>query len=358
MKTWYDIKMAKDAAGEDIVDLSVFDYIGYYGVSGKDFIDELKAKVGNATTIRLAINSPGGSVFDAIAMFNALRATGKTIETKVLGIAASAASYLFLAGDKRSMPENTMQMVHNASTGAYGNAEELGEVVDVLNKIDANLQATYATRTGQSAEKIVELLAKDTFLTAAECLELGLCDEVTEAFNATAAFETEKLPANVQAMFVAGKAAIDAAAAAAEKAETDRVAAVEAARVAAEVEAAAKAVPTVEQITDAAKAAGFEAHADVFALAAPKTVADLNAVIENAKQIDALGTVTKYTQLAMQLIRDGKSIADARIAINKARAESTADIDNARRSKESAKSTQSAAASDTSTAGIWALVKN
>lgn len=198
MRTWYNFK----AKSDDVADLTIFDYIGYYGVEAAQFQADL-AKV-TAGTINVAINSPGGDVFQAVAILNMLRGCGKTINTKVYGIAASAASYVMLAGNHRSMPENTMQMLHSASVGAYGNAVELGELVEVLNKVDQNLNATYVSRTGLSADKVAELMSKDTYLTATECLELGLCDEVTPAIKVTAAaFDTDRLPENVQALFKA-----------------------------------------------------------------------------------------------------------------------------------------------------------
>lgn len=197
MRTWYSFS----AKSDDVAELSIFDYIGYYGVEAAQFkadLDKVTAK-----TLNISINSPGGDVFQAVSILNMLRSSGKTINTQVLGIAASAASYIMLAGHKRTMPDNTMQMLHNASSGAYGNAEELAELVDVLKKVDQNLHATFVNRTGQTAEKIAELLSKDTYLTAAECLELGLCDEVTPSLKLTAAFDTSNLPDNVKALFEA-----------------------------------------------------------------------------------------------------------------------------------------------------------
>ena len=89
MKTWYSIKAA--AAGGDTAEISVYDYIGYYGVSAVDFLKDVKAI--DAPNIKVSINSPGGDVFDAIAMVNGLRLSGKKITTVVMGIAACAARF-------------------------------------------------------------------------------------------------------------------------------------------------------------------------------------------------------------------------------------------------------------------------
>ncbi|MBN8494930.1 MAG: Clp protease ClpP, partial [Burkholderiales bacterium] len=146
MKNWFEIK----ARADDTAEVSIFDEIGAYGVSAKEFIDALKAHAGKKVT--LSINSPGGSVFDALAMYNALRAHGAEITAKVMGVAASAASIIFMAGDKRVMPENAFLMIHNPLTFAYGNADELRDMAEVLDKIAASLVGIYVTRSGKSED--------------------------------------------------------------------------------------------------------------------------------------------------------------------------------------------------------------
>lgn len=287
MRTWY--KFSAKAEQPEVAELSIFDYIGYYGVEAKQFNADL-AKI-TAETIEVSVNSPGGDVFQAVAIMNMLRGCGKQIHMKVLGIAASAASYILLAGHKRSMPDNTMQMLHNASTGAWGNAEELGEVVDVLKKVDANLHATFVSRTGQTAEKIAELLSKDTYLTAEECLELGLCDEVTPAIKVTAAYETESLPDHVQALFKA---------AATPPAETPL-------SLPERIKAALAAEPSLAE---------FE---PVFA--ADTSLVDeatVTAAIQTAKEIVAYCAMTGMPDKAPAMIRARTPVADVRKALNEA----------------------------------------
>lgn len=194
MKNWYSIKAVSDAVAE----LSVFDEIGFWGVQAKDFVREVKAIA--APTIKLYINSPGGSVFDAVTMFNALVMTGKTIEVHVLGIAASAASYLAMVGAKVVMPDNTFMFLHNPINGVYGNAEDMREMADVLDKIGASLTATYAKRFKGGEKALADILAAETYLTAAECLQYGLCDEVVPAIEATAKFDVDHVPEAVRAV--------------------------------------------------------------------------------------------------------------------------------------------------------------
>ena len=141
MKTWYNLT----DKGETPV-LSIFDDIGAYGVSAKLFLDDLRAV--KAKSVDLEINSPGGDVFAGLAIYNGLRNSGKTINVKVLGLAASAASLVAMAGDTIEMPENAFLMIHNPWSFAAGDANDMRATADVLDKIGASLVTTYANRTG------------------------------------------------------------------------------------------------------------------------------------------------------------------------------------------------------------------
>lgn len=95
---------------------------------------------------------PGGAVFDALAMFNALRQHPANIEVSIMGVAASAASLVAMAGDKITMSDNAFMMVHNPMSLAAGNADELRDLADTLDKIAASLVSIYSNRTGQPRE--------------------------------------------------------------------------------------------------------------------------------------------------------------------------------------------------------------
>ena len=130
MKNWFTIKAAAKEGGT--AEISIFDEINpYYGVTAKNFIDEFKAKTANASKVTLAINSPGGDVFQGFAIYNALKNSGKEINVRVMGIAASMASVIAMAGNTIEMPKNAMMMVHNAITGIYGDAEELRDRAEI-----------------------------------------------------------------------------------------------------------------------------------------------------------------------------------------------------------------------------------
>lgn len=129
--------------------------------------------------IEFHINSYGGSVFASISIFNYLKSLGKNITTINDGICASGASLIFMVGDERIMPENTMLMIHRASTFAWGNCNELREQADVLEKLDnSTVMANYKNHFKGTNEELMELIDKETWLSADECLEKGFCTEV------------------------------------------------------------------------------------------------------------------------------------------------------------------------------------
>lgn len=206
MKNWFLIKAQSDAKAP--TEISIHDYIGSWNINAKTFLDQLR----NVTSkdIKLTMNSLGGSVIDGIAIYNGLREhakkTGATITVKVLGMVASISSVIAMAGDKIEMPANTFMMVHNPSAGLQGNASEMRDMADLLDKFEGALIQTYVARTGKTAEEIKALLDKETFMTAEEAVAMGFADEVTGAIEITASFGLDNLPDNILKVYNAGKA--------------------------------------------------------------------------------------------------------------------------------------------------------
>lgn len=332
MKSWYDIKAA--ASGSDTARVAILDEIGVCGVSAQRFIADLKAI--EAPKVVLEINSPGGSVIDALAMFTALRSSGKHITVKVLGIAASAASYLMLAGDHVVMPANTFAMLHNPLAGACGHAEDLRDMADLLDKIGAALQATYAKRTGLSDEEVAVLLSKDTWLTAQECLDLGLCDEVVDELKVSASFDVENLPENIRAAMAMASVEEPAA----EDAATDPVTA----------PAARFGAVQVQAMVDAA---GLSAHAAAFALDASLVSAEVvQAAIADATEVLALCAMAGHSDRAAGFIAARTKVDDVRTALIELHAADDVHITTTPKGKESAAQPAKPAAVSTST--VWA----
>lgn len=299
MKTWFAINAVAAAAGaEKVVEVQIFDDIGGWGVLAKDFLDEVKAKADGIKNVRVLMNTPGGSVYEALTMLNGLRAMGKTIETHVMGLAASAGS-LFAAGShKVVMPDNTMQFVHLPITGCYGNAEDMRETADVLDKVGGQMKAMYAKRWKGTAEELDAALSAQTHYTAEECLKLGLCDEIVDAVEVSAKFETERLenlPEPVRALFMARKPP-----------EQDLTPAV---------------APLAARIKDAAIKAGLGDYAADFAM--DKNLADdesIKAALGVALEVQALCEVADLKDHAPGLIRARTSLADAQAKLCEIRA--------------------------------------
>lgn len=142
------------------------------GLTSKRFADDLKA-LGDVSEIVVRINSPGGAVFDGIAIYNALRAHKATVEVLVEGLAASAASAIAMAGDTIRMGVGAQMMIHNPWTFALGDADDMRATADMLDQIAEGLVEIYQARTGLPKDEIRELLNAETWFTGPEAVEKG-----------------------------------------------------------------------------------------------------------------------------------------------------------------------------------------
>lgn len=148
----------------------------YFGLGAADFRRQLD-DLGEVDTITLRINSPGGSVFQAAAMYTLLRDHPARIEVKVDGLAASAASLVMMAGDDIQISEVGMVMVHDPVLIVLGTARQLREEADLLDKLAKPIKRVYAARTGNSLARIEELMEAETWMDAEEAVELGFASE-------------------------------------------------------------------------------------------------------------------------------------------------------------------------------------
>ena len=129
-------------------------------------------------TVNVHLNSPGGDVFESIAICNLLKQHDGTVNIYIDAMAGSGASLVATAGESVFMFSNSMQMIHNAWTIASGNATELRKTADDLEKIDAAVAASYMSRFIGTEDELKQLLADESYLTADECLAFGLCTEI------------------------------------------------------------------------------------------------------------------------------------------------------------------------------------
>ncbi|MDP2377776.1 head maturation protease, ClpP-related [Reyranella sp.] len=174
-------KIEIKASSADTTDILLYDEIGWYGVTAKEFI----AALATITTpnICVRINSPGGDVFDGLAIYNALKSHKGNVVCVVDGLAASAASFIAMAGTTVSIHESAMLMIHRAWGFAIGNEADMTEMAKVLAKIDGQLAGIYAKQTGKKAEEMLALMAGDsdgTWFTAQEAADGGFVDEIID----------------------------------------------------------------------------------------------------------------------------------------------------------------------------------
>jgi ATP-dependent Clp endopeptidase proteolytic subunit ClpP len=160
----------------------LYDQVGegmFGGMSAKTFGNELRA-LGKVGEINLRINSPGGSVFDGVAIYNQLKQHPARIVVDIDGVAASIASVIAMAGDEIRMADNAMMMIHDPYTMAAGGAEEMRKTADLLDQIRDIIASTYAKRTARSDSEIKQLMADETWMSAGDAAALGFIDAVTE----------------------------------------------------------------------------------------------------------------------------------------------------------------------------------
>ncbi len=183
---------ARGGVGE----IFIFDDIGdsFDGTTAKSFAADLKA-LGAVRTLNIFINSPGGSVFDGVAIFNQLKRHSARKNVFIDGIAASIASVIAMAGDEINIAANGFIMIHKPWVVTGGTDTELHRTADQLTKIGNSILNIYATRTGTPENVIIDMMAAETWMNAAEALKHGFVDKITEEVAIAAHFDLSKLRA-------------------------------------------------------------------------------------------------------------------------------------------------------------------
>ena len=181
-----DLKIVRDGQADE-AEILIYDEIGFWGIQAADFMRALSQV--DAKTIHVRINSPGGSVFDGIAIYNALREHPAHVVTHVDALAASIASVIALAGDEVKIAKNAFLMIHDPWTITIGNAEELRKDAGLLDKFAQTILGVYTAKSSEKPDEIKDLMRAETWLTADEALELGLVDEVVDTSDVKASFD-------------------------------------------------------------------------------------------------------------------------------------------------------------------------
>lgn len=170
-KSWFRIENSIGRA----TTVRLYDEIGSFGVSANEFVKELDDIEGDLTVM---INSPGGEVFDGIAIFHALQARDGNVEVVIDGLAASAATIVAMAGDTVKIAKHAQMMIHESHAVGVGNAKDMRQLADLLDKCSDTIANTYADKAGGTTAEWRARMGNETWFTADEAVKAGLADEV------------------------------------------------------------------------------------------------------------------------------------------------------------------------------------
>jgi HK97 family phage major capsid protein/ATP-dependent Clp endopeptidase proteolytic subunit ClpP len=206
MKTPMKYYTIRNQAGAESVEILLYGDIGEggffsEGIGAKQFAEDLKA-LGPIKNLDIRINSPGGSVFEGLAIYNTLeRHSAKKIVT-IDGLAASIASVIAMAGDWIVMAKSSLLMIHDPFGMVLGDADDMRKMAEGLDKIKTGLISAYQKKSKMSSQGIAKLMTNETWMTANEAVEWGFADEVTESVKMAAHFDLSKfknVPKNILA---------------------------------------------------------------------------------------------------------------------------------------------------------------
>lgn len=170
--------------GNKTGEIWLYDVVGegwFGGMSAKTFVAELQ-KLGKVDTINLHINSPGGSVFDGVAIYNSLKSHPARIEVDIDSVAASIASLIAMAAAPGALriAENAMIMIHDPMGITAGDEEEHRKAADLLAQIKEVIAGTYTKRTGKKTNEVKDLMSEEKWMTAAQAVDMGFADMITD----------------------------------------------------------------------------------------------------------------------------------------------------------------------------------
>lgn len=188
-KNWFKIQ----AKGNDSAEIFIYDEIGAFGITAKDFISDYKAIVKASTvSIDMHINSIGGEVFQGNAIYSFLASQQRQINVFIDGIAASIASVIAMAGDTINIAANAMLMIHNPAGVVIGEARDMRKMADTLDKIKDTIISAYQKKTLKNFETLAELMDAETWFSADEAVTNGFADQITNEVAILNRFDLSK----------------------------------------------------------------------------------------------------------------------------------------------------------------------
>ncbi|WP_455042577.1 head maturation protease, ClpP-related [Leptotrichia buccalis] len=179
LKFWNVMKNDEEKSAELILYGSIGSDEYWDDISDKAFKQDIE-NLGDVENITLHINSPGGSVFSAVAIANTLKNHKAKITANIDGLAASAATIITSACDTVKMPKNALFMIHNPITFAYGNNQDMQKTLEMLNKVKNSIIETYLNKAKTDKETLSELMDNETWMNAEEAKEYGFIDEILD----------------------------------------------------------------------------------------------------------------------------------------------------------------------------------
>lgn len=176
------------ASGEENNVVTIYDVIGEDWWSGGGFTAKRMSaalrSIGVKTDVVVNVHSPGGDMFEGIAIYNMLRAHQAKVTVNVMGWAASAASIIAMAGDEIRMGLGTFMMVHNAWGGVVGNRHDMREAATLFDGFDSAIADIYEARTDMARAEIVKLMDAETFMGPTDAVKNGFADVVADDIQA------------------------------------------------------------------------------------------------------------------------------------------------------------------------------
>lgn len=186
-QSWYSLKAQNGNA-----ELMIYDEIGGWGISAQQFARDLQ-NLGKIGTLTARIHSPGGDVFEGMAIYNMIKGHPAHKVCYIDGLAASMASVIAMAFDEVIMPENAMMMIHKPWGGTLGDADDMRKYADLLDKVEGNLVGAYQQKTGLPEEELHALLAAETWLTGREAVAKGFANTLTDPLHMAASLNSKRL---------------------------------------------------------------------------------------------------------------------------------------------------------------------
>ena len=308
---WFSIE-AKGGGKQKSADVYIFDYIGGWEISAKRFIEQLKEL--DVEQINLHINSPGGAVFDGIAIQNVLKHHQATVTVCIDGIAASIASVIALAGDEVHIADNAYVMIHNPTSIIYGDAKDMVKEAELLEKISDGIAGDYAKKMGISVEDARELMDEETWYLGREAVDAGFADATFEGSKVAAHFDLARVSNNAPDDAVKRFARIDRNK---NKKEKEKIMAKNQDATEPEVQEEETLVDTGENEDQVET---MQQETDTDSAAVPVDVdAAVQAALKKERrrtaEINDIGNKFGFTASAKKFVEDGKSVEDFRAHI-------------------------------------------